>query len=84
MINEQELAEAVESLRDGEQVLGVNSDHVIDSIYSSPATTSELLHMLHEQDYEAAKGLFDSHFNLCARVKLREAYRTKLEHGAGL
>lgn len=84
MINEQELAEAVDRLREGETVLGVNSDHVIDSIYSSPATTGKLLHMLHEHDYEAAKELFDSHFNLCGRVKLREAYRTKLEHEAGL
>lgn len=84
MINEQELAEAVERLREGEAVLGVNSDHVIDAIYSSPATTGKLLHLLNDNDSEAAQELFDSHFNLSARALLREAYRAKLEHETGL
>lgn len=83
MINEKELSEAVDRLREGEQVLGVNSDHVIDAIYSSPATTGKLLQLLNDNDSDAAQELFDSHFDLSARVKLREAIRAKQEVNAG-
>lgn len=60
-INEQELAEAVDRLREGEQVLGVNSDHVEDLMDIASAS-----------------------FEVAAENLLIEAYRTKLEHEAGL
>lgn len=37
-INEQELSQAVERLREGEHVLGVNRDHVEDLMYIASAS----------------------------------------------
>lgn len=84
MINEQELSDAVDRLREGEQVLGVNSDHVIDAIYSSPANTGKLLYLLHENDSEAAQEYFERKFNEAATGLLRQAKENELTHRAEL
>lgn len=83
-INEQELAQAVERLREGEAVLEVGYINVLDAIYSDVELSLRILHLLGEEDLEGAKGTFEYEFNAIARGLLREAYRTKLEHGAGL
>lgn len=84
MINEQELAEAVDRLREGEAVLGVSYINVLDAIYSDVELSLRILHLLGEEDLEGAKGAFEYEFNAIAKDKLREAYRAKLEHEAGL
>lgn len=80
-INEQELADAVERLRDGEQVLGVTCDDV----YAQMATDRELLQAAFEHYHNTAKDVsFEGVFSQDAESILHEAYRTKLEHEAGL
>lgn len=81
MINEQELAEAVERLREGETVLGVGCDDV----YMQMATDIGLLQYVFEHFHNTAKDAsFESMFSQDAESLLSESYRTKLEHEAGL
>lgn len=82
MINEQELAEAVERLREGEQVLGVSDDDVLRAMRGNYSFVHILLSAhLGGSD---TKEFFEEKFNEIARYELREAYRTKLENEAGL
>lgn len=82
MINEQELAEAVERLREGDdsgllvkyyRVLG----RMVDESFGA-----DLIYSLFEGG--DASSLFEEKFDEIATDLLREAYRTKLEHEAGL
>lgn len=77
MINEQELAEAVDRLREGENVIGVSYIEVLDSIYSDVDLSLRVLHLLGEQDTEGAQGLFEFHFNEAARELLIQAEGAK-------
>lgn len=81
MINEQELAEAVERLREGEQVFGLNCDDVYRSMAKDEAFTLAIFEGVHHGDTVFN---FDEFFVLRASDLLSEAYRTKLEHEAGL
>ncbi|QDP61722.1 MAG: hypothetical protein Unbinned4466contig1000_34 [Prokaryotic dsDNA virus sp.] len=84
MINEQELAEAVDRLREGESVMGVGYINVLDDICSDVELSLRILHSLGEEDLEGAKGTFEFEFNRIAKGMLREALRTHKEQKAGL
>lgn len=82
-INEQELADAVERLREGEQVMGVTQECVFKKMIGNHSLMIAVLEGLHEDNsmsFDAFHECFDSY----ATDLLREAYRTKLEHEAGL
>ncbi len=82
MINEQELAEAVERLREGDDNgLLIKHGEVISTMVDDDFG-SDLIKALIEGD--DASALFERQFDSAARDLLREAYRTKLEHEAGL
>lgn len=81
-INEQELAEAVERLREGEQVMGINADNVLISMMNDLVFRNEVVARLYCLD--EPQEYFEEKFNEAAADLLREAYRTKLEHEAGL
>lgn len=82
MINEQELSEAVERLREGDDNgLLVKHEEVL-SLMLDESFGPDLLVALFE--CEDANALFESKFNSIASNLLREAYRTKLEREAGL
>ena len=81
MINEQELAEAVERLREGDDNgLLVKSDEVLLAMRTNSFLTSTLLVKLSEYDNDI-QVYFDEKFDDVARKLLIEA---KLEHEAGL
>ena len=81
MINEQELAEAVERLREGDDNgLLVESDEVLLAMRTNSFLTSTLLVKLSEYDNDI-QVYFDEKFDDVARKLLIEA---KLEHEAGL
>lgn len=81
-INEQELAEAVDRLREGDDVLGVTHDHVLSGLAKRESFVEILLDELF--CVSEAQEYFERKFNEAASELLREAYRTKLEHEAGL
>lgn len=81
-INEQELAEAVERLREGEAVLGLTDVEVMVRMTSMHGFTYTLMKML--SDNESPQVFFEEKFDEKAGEMLREAYRTKLELEAGL
>lgn len=82
MIKEQELAEAVERLREGDCCgLLVSEDDVITRMINE-GIGMELVNALFTGD--DASALFEREFDSAARDLLREAYRTKLEHESGL
>lgn len=84
MINEQELAAAVERLREGDDnELLVKHGEVLLAMRTNSFLTSTLLVKLSEYDNDI-QVYFEEKFNEAATDLLREAYRTKLEHGAGL
>lgn len=81
MINEQELAEAVERLREGDDNgLLVKFDEVLLAMRTNSFLTSTLLVKLSEYDNDI-QVYFDEKFDEVARKLLIEA---KLEHEAGL
>lgn len=84
MINEQELAEAVERLRDGDDNgLLVKYGEVMERMRSNPRFVPTLMVKLFVCDNDIQE-YFEGKFNEAATDILREAYITKLEHGAGL
>lgn len=82
MINEQELSEAVQRLREGEVALDLNADNVLIKMMSDIVFRNEVVARLYCLD--EPQEYFEEKFNEAAADLLREAYRTKLEHGAGL
>ncbi len=83
MINEQELAEAVERLREGDDNgLLVKQEEVFKALIENKTFLVNLFDSVIDEN--EPKEYFDEKFGIAARVKLREAYRTKLEHEAGL
>ena len=83
-INEQELAEAVDRLREGDDNgLLVKHDQVLLKMHSNPLLIPAILVKLFECDSEI-QSYFNEKFSEIATDLLREAYRTKLEHEAGL
>lgn len=83
MINEQELAETVDRLREGEQVMGLSYDKVMESAMHNDSFVYEILDDLLNGNLKMAKDEIESLFNRNADSMLRELYRTKLEHEAG-
>lgn len=81
MINEQELAEAIDRLREGETVIGINRDDVYTRMIVDRYFTIGIFEGVHQGDTVFN---FDEFFVETATDLLREAYRAKLEHGAGL
>jgi len=85
MINEQELAQAVERLREGDDNgLLVKYDKVMEVVMHNDVFVYEILDDLLNGNLEMAKSQLDELFEDTAAMLLREAYRTKLEHEAGL
>lgn len=83
MINEQELAEAVERLREGDDNgLLVKQEEVFKAILRNERLAIMILESINEEDAFAFDA-FEDAFKNYARDLLREAYRTKLEHEAG-
>lgn len=81
-INEQELAEAVDRLREGESVMGVTDDKILAKMLESkPFLTVLLSNHLCENNPQRK---FEKKFNEIARYELREALRTHKEQQAGL
>lgn len=81
-INEQELAEAVDRLREGEKVLDVTHEDVLSKL----AERKDLIEILLDELFcvSEAQESFERCFNGVATDLLIEAYRTKLEIDAGL
>ncbi len=82
MTNEQELAEAVDRLREGEAVMDLNLGSICYMMSKQEPFVAVVLSKLADQS--SAQEVFEEKFNEIARYELREAYRTKLEHEAGL
>lgn len=84
-INEQELAEAVDRLREGDDNgLLVKSGDILCKMQKNNDFVAIILHELFESNCSIDIEYFEKKFNEIARYELREAYRTKLEHEAGL
>lgn len=84
MINEQELAAAVERLREGDDNgLLINHAQVLLNMHSHQILVPAILVKLFECGNDI-QVYFDEKFDEIATDLLREAYRTKLEHEAGL
>ena len=83
-INEQELAEAVDRLREGETVMGVSYEEVLNSIYLDVKFSMKILRLLGDDYPDGAKSFFELYFNKKAKSKLTEALRTHKEQQAGL
>lgn len=81
-INEKELAEAVERLREGEVVMGIGEQVIFMAMTQNLTFMTNIIYKLSNGD--SAQEMFEEKFNEIARYELREAYRTKLEHEAGL
>lgn len=81
-INEQELADAVDRLREGEQVMGLSDCSICHKMSQSESFVAMMFFELANKSN--VQEMFEEKFNEIARYELREAYRTKLEHGAGL
>lgn len=82
MINEQELAEAVDRLREGDFCgLMVTEDDVMSRMLDDGIGMDLLDAFFTGEDVSA---IFETKFDRVARKLLREAYRTKLELEAGL
>lgn len=85
MINEQELAEAVERLREGDDSgLLVKYRDVIADMATDNKQVEIILDSVMDGSTEIAVNLIGELFEDTAAMLLREAYRTKLEHEAGL
>ena len=81
-INEQELAEAVDRLREGESVMGVNIGSICYMMSQHDSLMAIILSKLADQS--SVQELFEEKFNEIARYELREALRTHKEQKAGL
>lgn len=81
MTNEQELAETVETLSEGGKALGVSCEDVYRKMLSSDSFTMKMMEEIHAWNSCVD---FNDKFKEVAELLLREAYRTKLEHDAGL
>lgn len=81
MINEQELAKAVEVLNEGGKALDVSCEDVYRKMLSNEPFTMKMMEEIHAWNSCVD---FNEKFDEIATDLLREAYRTKLEHGAGL
>ena len=80
MINQPELAEAIETISEGGQALGVSSDDV----YTQMATDRELVQAVFEHFHNTAKDKsFENLFSEGAKSLLTEALRAKQEVDAG-
>ena len=79
-INEQELAEAVDRLREGERVLGVGCDDVYRNMATDECFTLGLFESVHQGDTVFN---FDEFFVEVASDLLKEALRAKQEVNAG-
>lgn len=85
MINEQELSEAVERLREGDDSgLLVKYRDVIADMATDNKQVEIILDSVMDGSTEIAVNLIGELFEDTAAMLLREAYRTKLEHEAGL
>ncbi len=85
MINEQELAEAVDRLREGDDNgLLVKYYDVIEAMATDKKQMKIIVEMLLDDSITIANDVNNDLFTGTARALLHEAYRTKLEHGAGL
>lgn len=85
MINEQELAEAVEQLREGDDngLLAKYRDVIVD-MATDEKQIEIILDSVMDGSTEIAANLIGELFEDTAAMLLREAYRTKPEHKAGL
>lgn len=84
-INEQELAEAVDRLREGDDNgLLVKYCDVIDAMATDKKQMEIIVEMLLDDSITIANDVNNDLFTGTARALLREAYRTKLEQEAGL
>lgn len=81
-INEQELAQAVERLREGEQVMGLSDSDVFSAIMTNGCAAQILIKL--SENSSDTQVYFEEKFNETAADLLRESYRTKLESEAGL
>jgi|GEM_PF-3205175 hypothetical protein len=85
MINEQELADAVERLREGDDNgLLVKYRDVIADMATDNKQVEIILDSVMDGSTEIAVNFIGELFEDTADMLLREAYRTKLEHEAGL
>lgn len=85
MINEQELVEAVERLREGDDNgLLVDYYSVIEVMARDKTKMATFVELMLDGSLTIAMDSIDELFDEAATDLLREAYRTKLEHGAGL
>ena len=85
MINQQELADAVERLREGDDNgLLVKYHDVVVAMASDREQMEIIVDMMLDDSPSIANDINNDLFEHKARKLLREAYRTKLEHGAGL
>lgn len=86
MINEKELAEAVDRLREGDDNgLLVKQEDAFRAMSKDGDFLVAIFAAVHEGEVGfAIDESFDDKFNESAAELLREAYRTKLEHEAGL
>lgn len=85
MINEQELAEAVERLREGDDNgLLVKYYDVIEAMATDKKQMEIIVEMLLDDLITIANDVNNDLFTGTARALLHEAYRTKLEHEAVL
>lgn len=82
MINEQELVEAIDRLREGEQVLGITAELICSKVRSSEPFIAIMMALLFEQSN--VQQYFENEFNKIARYELREALRAKQEVSNGL
>lgn len=82
MINEQELSEAVDRLREGERVMGITAEDIT-TIMSRNHSFSLIVFSLMLEE-ASVSGLFEEKFNEIARYELREALRAKQEVSNGL
>ena len=81
MINEQELDEAVDRLREGERVLGITAEDITTIMSRNHSFSLIVFNLMLEE--VSVSGLFEEKFNEIARYELREALRAKQEVSAG-
>ncbi|MEC9061516.1 MAG: hypothetical protein VYC55_07905 [Pseudomonadota bacterium] len=82
MTEQEQLAEAVDRLREGEQVMGLSDGDVFSAIMTNGCAAQILIKL--SENSSDTQVYFEEKFNEAAADLLREAYRTKLEHEAGL
>ena len=78
-----DLDQAIETISEGGQALGVSCEDVYRAILNSPITAIEILKSIHEDD-EKLRVEFMNVFESYASYLVQEAIRTKQEQEAGL